>query len=146
MLVLWSSSRLQLRRQNGRTERAPFYNWRSLVFLGFGRGFCSMVHMMIHDAPLYNWHSLLLVFSAPGFYNRPLPFHVLSAFMINYCYLITSTILDFAQSVFCSVLLYHTWQTQVKETLVEGKDGVHGPHGVHAHLCSREPFFQSFLS
>ena len=49
-----------------------------------------MVHMMIHDAPLYNWHSLLLVFSAPEFYNRPLPFHVLSAFMIHYVQLALS--------------------------------------------------------
>ena len=46
-LVLWSPSRLQLRRQNGRTERARFYNWRSL----------------------------LLVFSAPGFWTRPFHIH-----------------------------------------------------------------------
>ena len=64
MLVLWSSSRLQLRRQNGRTERAPFYNWRSLI----------------------------LVFGAPGFYNRHLPFQVLSAFMIHYVQLALSDV------------------------------------------------------
>ena len=40
----------------------------------------------------------------------------------------------------CSVLLYYIWQTRVKETLVEDIDGVHDPHAVHAHLCSREPF------
>ena len=51
-----------------------------------------MVHMMIHDAPLYNWHSLLLVFSAPEFYNRSLPFHVLSAFMIHYVQLALSAL------------------------------------------------------
>ena len=69
-LGLWSPSRLQLRRQNGRTERAPLYDWRSswcLVLLGFGGGFCSMISTMVH---LYNWRSLLLVFGAPGFWTR----------------------------------------------------------------------------
>ena len=53
--------------------------------------------------------------------------------------------MDFAQSVFWSELLYYTWQTRVKETLVEDKDGVYGPHGWFTPTSAHEnPSFNPF--
>ena len=126
---------------------APFYNWSSswcLLLLGFTIGLCLSMSLVHSWYIMSNWRFLLYVPLLKARLCYVGPFSVLIVLLYSYCYLITSTILVFAQIVFCSVLLYHTWQTRVKETLVEGKDGVYGPHGVHAHFCSREPFFQSF--